>query len=143
MKKNWLSYGVAALGVLLIAAGLWIVRAMPEMADTLAALPYVCIGVGCGAFGYGVGAAVNAAVARKDPELAREMEIEARDERNVAIANRAKARALDRMYYIFGALLVALPLMGVEAAAVLLLVAAYLFVVASMVYYLWRYHKEM
>ena len=83
------------------------------------------------------------AVARKDPELAREMEIEARDERNVAIANRAKARALDRMYYIFGALLVALPLMGVDAAVVLLLVAAYLFVVGSMVYYLWRYHREM
>ena len=143
MKKSWLGYGVAALGGLLIAAGLWLVRAMPEAAGMLAALPYVCIGVGCGAFGYGVGTAVNAAVMRKDPELAREMEIEARDERNVAIANRAKARALDRMYYIFGALLMALPLMGVDAAAVLLLVAAYLFVVGSMVYYLWRYHKEM
>ena len=47
------------------------------------------------------------------------------------------------MYYIFGALMVALALMGTDMKVILLLVVAYLFVAGSMVYYLCRYHKEM
>ncbi len=142
MKRKLLGYGVAALGALLVAAGLWLLRSTPAQ-GMLAALPYVLIGAGCGAFGYGVGAAVNDAVARKYPDIARDKEIEEKDERNVAIANRAKAKALDRMYYIFGALMVALALMGTDMKVILLLVVAYLFVAGSMVYYLCRYHKEM
>ena len=38
---------------------------------------------------------------------------------------------------------VALALMGTDMKVILLLVAAYLFVAGSMVYYLCRYHKEM
>lgn len=142
MKRKLLGYGVAALGALLVAAGLWLLRSTPAQ-GMLAALPYVLIRAGRGAFGYGVGAAVNDAVARKYPDIARDKEIEEKDERNVAIANRAKAKALDRMYYIFGALMVALALMGTDMKVILLLVVAYLFVAGSMVYYLCRYHKEM
>lgn len=42
-----------------------------------------------------------------------------------------------------GALMVALALMGTDMKVILLLVAAYLFVAGSMVYYLCRYQKEM
>ena len=51
----------------------------------------------------------------------------------MAIFNRAKAKALDRMFYVFGALMVSLALMGVDIGVVLLLVAAYLFVAGCMV----------
>lgn len=118
-------------------------REFAQAQGLMAALPYVLIGLGCGAFGYGAGAAANAMVARRYPDVARDKEIEEKDERNVAIANRAKARALDSMYYVFGALMVALALMGTDMKVILLLVAAYLFVAGSMVYYLCRYQKEM
>lgn len=143
MKAKWIGWGVAALGVAAIAAGLWLAREGAQAQGVMAALPYVLIGLGCGAFGYGMGVAANAMLARKYPDIAREKQIEEKDERNVAIANRAKAKALDRMYYIFGALMVALALMGTDLTVILLLVAAYLFVTGSMVYYLCRYHKEM
>ena len=109
----------------------------------MAALPYVLIGLGCGAFGHGVGALANAAVFRKHPDIAREKAIEEKDERNVAILNRAKAKALDMMFYVFGALMVSLALMGADIGVVLLLVAAYLFVAGCMVYYMCKYQKEM
>ena len=114
-----------------------------EAAGAMAALPYVLIGLGCGAFGHGVGALANAAVFRKYPDVAREKAIEEKDERNVAILNRAKAKALDMMFYVFGALMVSLALMGADTGIVLLLVAAYLFVAGCMVYYMCKYQKEM
>ena len=143
MKGKWIGWGAVALGALMAGAGIWMARGFAQAQGLMAALPYVLIGLGCGAFGYGAGAAANAMVARRYPDVARDKEIEEKDERNVAIANRAKARALDSMYYVFGALMVALALMGTDMKVILLLVAAYLFVAGSMVYYLCRYQKEM
>ena len=143
MKAKLFGWGIAAVGVALAAAGLWLAKTFPEAAGPMAALPYVLIGLGCGAFGHGVGALANAAAFRKHPDLAREKAIEEKDERNVAIFNRAKAKALDRMFYVFGALMVSLALMGVDIGVVLLLVAAYLFVAGCMVYYMCKYQKEM
>ena len=80
---------------------------------------------------------------KKDPELAKQMEIEAKDERNIMIANYAKGKAFDLMTFVFGALMVSFALMGVDLAAVLLLVAAYLFVEGSAVWYRVRFEKEM
>ena len=91
MKTKSLGYLVAALGIVLTAVGLWLARTFPEAAGVMAALPYVLIGLGCGAFGHGVGALSNAAVFRRHPDIAREKAIEEKDERNVAILNRAKA----------------------------------------------------
>ena len=143
MKAKLFGWGIAAVGVALAAAGLWLAKTFPEAAGPMAALPYVLIGLGCGAFGHGVGALANAAVFRKHPDVAREKAIEEKDERNVAIFNRAKAKALDRMFYVFGALMVSLALMGADIGIVLLLVAAYLFVAGCMVYYMCKYQKEM
>ena len=138
MKTKSLGYLAAALGIVLTAVGLWLAKTFPEAAGAMAALPYVLIGLGCG-----VGALANAAVFRRHPDIAREKAIEEKDERNVAILNRAKAKALDRMFYVFGALMVSLALMGADIGIVLLLVAAYLFVAGCMVYYLCKYQKEM
>ena len=46
--KKYRNAVVAVLGVLLWAAGFWMVRA--DRANTLG---YVCIGLGCGMFGHG------------------------------------------------------------------------------------------
>ena len=76
MKSRSLGYLAAALGVVLTAVGLWLAKTFPEAAGVMAALPYVLIGLGCGAFGQGVGALTNAAVFRKYPDIAREKAIE-------------------------------------------------------------------
>ena len=93
---------------------------------TLRALPYLMIGIGCGLFGHGVGEMVNRRVLDSNPTLAKEQEIAQKDERNVALANRAKAKAYDLMTYMMAALLLTFALMGVAMEVVVVLVLAYL-----------------
>ncbi len=80
---------------------------------------------------------------KSDPSLAKRIQVEQEDERNIALSNLAKGKAFDLMLYVFGALLVCFALMEIDLAALLLLVAAYLFVVGSSIYYRLKYEKEM
>lgn len=107
------------------------------------ALPYVCIGVGCGLFGQGMGGILSQKAIQNHPEIQKQMDIEKNDERNIAIANRAKGKAFDIMTFVFGALMLAFALMGVDMVATLLLVFAYLFVHGYAIYYRCKYNEEM
>ena len=143
MKKKSFNYLIAVVGLLLLATGLTLLKVIVNPQGILLVVPYICIGLGCGAFGHGVGDIVNNRVVKNNPQLQKQMEIDKNDERNIAIANQAKAKAYDIMLYVFGALMVAFALMSVDMVAVLLLVAAYLFVVGFFIYYLNKYHTEM
>ncbi len=142
MKKNTWNVLFVLLGLLAVAAGLWLLRAGAGF-GAARALPYVCIGVGCGLFGQGAGELLAARAVRDDPALQRRLEVERADERNRAISDRAKGRAFDRMTFVYSALMLTFALMKVELAAVLLLVAAYLFVEFSAVYDRCKLEKEM
>lgn len=80
---------------------------------------------------------------KNDPLLEKQYQIDVQDERNVTIANRSKAKAYDMMIYVFGALMLAFALMQVDLNVILLLVAAYLFVLGYGVYFRFKYDKEM
>lgn len=143
MKKTTFDAAAAVLGILLLGTGLFLLKQLDDPQGILRVLPYVCIGLGCGAFSHGVGNLISRKVEKSDPALQKQITIEQNDERNIAITNHAKAKAYDRMLYIFGALMVAFALMGVDTAAVLLLVFAYLIVVGFFIYYHSKYNKEM
>ena len=89
------------------------------------------------------GELLAARAVKGDPALQKRIEIERADEHNRAIADRAKGKAFARMTFVFGALMLTFALMEVELAAVLLLVAAYLFVEFSAVYYRCKLEKQM
>ena len=138
MKKSILYLLLAAAGAaLLIAGAIWLRFGV----DNVAA--YLCIGVGAGMLGHGLGGWLQERALRNAPEARRRLEIEANDERNVILSCRAKAKAYDAMVYIFSALMLVFALMRVDLAAILLLVAAYLAVCGIGVYYRLRYEKEM
>lgn len=137
---NWLALGT---GLLLLAAGLLALKWAPARQGALVALPYVCIGLGCGAFGSGLSGLINRKVLRDNPRLQKQIAIDQNDERNIALSNRAKAKAFDAMLYLFGACLIAFSLMGVPLFATLALVAAYLLTIGLLIFYLNKYHKEM
>ena len=143
MKKNQLQTALGILGFALLAAGLYLAKTTDATTGIMRALPYVCIGIGCGLFGQGMGGVIERSVLKKHPELIKQKQIEVNDERNQEISNRAKAKAYDMMVFVFGALMVALALMGVDLIVVLLLVFAYLFVVGSGVYYRVKFEKEL
>ena len=109
----------------------------------LLTLPYVLVGIGCGIFGYGMSNIVSKKAISKDEHLQRQLEIEKSDERNIAIANKSKAKAYDLMTFLFGVLMLSFALMNIDMVAILLLVAAYLSVHIYGIYYRMKYEKEM
>ena len=115
----------------------------PARQGALVALPYVCIGLGYGAFRSGLSGLINRKVLRDNPRLQKQIAIDQNDERNIALSNRAKAKAFDAMLYLFGACLIAFSLMRVPLFATLALVAAYLLTIGLLIFYLNKYHKEM
>ena len=143
MKRNTLQTILGILGLALLALGLYLVKTTNATEGILLTLPYVFVGIGSGLFGQGMGGVIERRVLKKNPEILKQKEIEVNDERNQQISNRAKAKAYDVMVFVFGALMVAFALMGMDIVAVLLLVFAYLFVVGSAVYYRVKFEKEL
>ena len=139
MKKKTAAYlAIGIVGIALALAAKFLLQGFLSNVQSGA-----MVGVGAGLFGYGMGKGCVALWGEKHPDLMKQSELEEKDERNVAILDRAKAKALDMMFYVFGALMISLALMGADIGVVLLLVAAYLFVAGCMVYYLCKYQKEM
>jgi hypothetical protein len=130
MKKNGMNYVITVIGILLLGTGLYLVKAIAEPQGIMKALPYICVGLGCGIFGHGMGNIINRKVLKNNPDIQKQMEINKNDERNITIGNSAKAKAYDMMIFVYGALMLSYALMGIDMIAVLLLVFAYLFIVS-------------
>jgi hypothetical protein len=143
MKKKAWNYCLTIMGLLWLGAGLYLARTIIAPQGVMRALPYVFIGVGCGIFGQGMGEIIGNRAIKNKPDIKKHMEIEKNDERNITIANRAKAKAYDMMVFVFGALMLAYALMGIDMVEVLLLVFAYLFVIGYGIYYRFKFDKEM
>lgn len=143
MTQKKSNYVVVIIGLLLLGTGLYFVKTIDDPRGIMQALPYVCIGVGCGLFGQGMGGILSQKAIQNHPEIQKQMDIEKNDERNIAIENRAKGKAFDIMTFVFGALMLAFALMGVDMVATLLLVFAYLFVHGYAIYYRCKYNEEM
>lgn len=141
--KNKTNYLLTLIGIVLLGVGLYLIKTQNAMEGLMLTLPYVCVGLGCGIFGHGMGNFISSRTLKNHPDERKQLEIEQKDERNIAIANRAKAKAYDIMTFIFGALMISFALMGIELAAVLLLVFAYLLVHGFGIYYRLKYEKEM
>lgn len=142
MKKSVTAYVLVVAGLILLAGSLYLIRTTPDPQGLLRTLPYVCIGLGSGMFGGGMGELIGRRALKNSP-AAKQMEINKNDERNVAISTRAKAKAYDMMVFVFGALMLAFALMETELTVVLLLVFAYLFTIGYGVYYRFKYDREM
>ena len=141
MKKNKVKSTIlTAVGLLVLIAGLLAVTLF-DLGNQTA--PYLCVGLGCGVFGQGLGELITRWSEKRNPETARKREIEENDERNIALRDRAQAKAYRIMIPVFGALFLAFGLMNVEIKVILLLVAAYLYICGCSVFYNVKYRKEM
>lgn len=59
MKNSAKDYGLVIIGLIMVAAGLIMVKTLPEPQGVMRALPYVCLGIGCGVFGQGIGSIIS------------------------------------------------------------------------------------
>ena len=143
MNKKLIDYFIVIIGIILLIGGLVLIKLIDTSQGIFIALPYISIGVGCGIFGHGMGNLINSRIMSNRPDIKKQMEIEQKDERNIAIQTSAKAKAYDMMVFVFGAVMVSLALMNVDVTVILILVTAYLFVVGYGVYCRIKYNKEM
>lgn len=142
MSKKIINFLLVVLGIAAVLGG-WLLTKTEEPQGIMMGLPYVLVGIGCGLFGHGVGELVNQRVYADHPEQLRQAEIDKQDERNVMIANAAKARGYSMMVYVFAALMVALALMPNSMQFVIPLVIGYLFVVGYTAYWHVQLNKKL
>ena len=141
--KQAKNIGLSLLGFVLIGAGIYMIRAVPDPQGIMRALPFLLVGFGCGIFGHGLGDLLAKKAVQSDPAMARQLEIAQTDERNVMIGSMAKAKGYDMMTYVFGALMVAFALMGAPWTVIIPMVIAYLFVHGYAIYFRVKLEKEM
>lgn len=130
-------------GILILTAGILFAVLLPDANGIMQTLPFICMGIGAGVFGGNLGVVIKRRLVKFDPETAAKIEIEANDERNTAIGNKAKAKAYDIMQILLCILIVVFALVKTDMYVVLALVAAYLLVLFSMIFFLNKYSKEM
>ena len=137
-KQMKLYTTLAVLGAILFAI-LWFVFTGKDV-NTVSGL---FIGIGAGLFGLSVAQIIVIVIAEKNPEYKRKASIEEKDERNIAISNKAKAKGFNAMGYILPILMLVYVLINADLLLLLLLVFAYLLVYCVYIFYLNKYSKEM
>ena len=104
MKRKVLESLLAAGGVLLMAAGLLLLRAFPEAVSGGPGWRLTCWwGSGADVRPWD-GGIISRRALKGAPDVQKALEIERTDERNVMIGNAAKGKAFDLMTYLYGAL---------------------------------------
>lgn len=66
-----------------------------------------------------------------------------KDERNISIENKAKAKAFDVMGIVFGTLIIIYVILNYNLRIILLVVMAYLLIFMIYMIFFTKYHKEM
>lgn len=138
--KDWI---LVFFGVALVLTGFYLHKRIDSVNKTVLAIPYLFIGIGCGVFGHFMGNIIKYFSTKNNKELIRQLEIDKKDERNVLIAEKSKAKAYDLMTYLFAAMLIMFSLMGVDKLQIIILVAIYLSIQIYAVFWRSKFEKEM
>lgn len=129
--------------LLILGIGLFCIGGFVLKAEELKAISGILIGIGAGLFGMSLGRILQMRIEDKDPTYRHKMDIEKKDERNVTISDKAKAKAFDFMSVAFGILMLIYILIQANLLILLLVVAAYLLVHVVYFVYANKYSKEM
>jgi len=130
-------------GLALCAAGVSILIFVAELHGLMQALPFAFIGIGLGVLAGGIGGVISARIIKKNPSVGKQIEIEANDERNIAITNKAKSKSFDYTSLLFLAFMIFLSVMQVSPVVILVFVGAFVSRVVVFICLSNKYRKEM
>lgn len=133
----------ALLGLALVVLGILGQKQGVSGEKTVEAIYYLLIGLGCGIFGHFTGNIIRYFSIKNNEALRRQIEIEKKDERNIAIAEKSKSKAYDLMIYLFAAMLIMFSLMGADKVQIVIIVAIYLSIQLYGLYWRAIFEKEM
>ncbi|WP_019850001.1 hypothetical protein [Desulfitobacterium sp. PCE1] len=125
------------LGVIVLAVGIFVID------DNLKTIAGLCIGIGAGLIGMNVANLIMNLYYKKHPAIKKQSDIESKDERTVAITNKAKAKAFDIMIKILIVIPFLMVLIDLPLWMILATVALYVFGFCVQIYLTIRYSNEM
>lgn len=132
----------ASILLLVLGAGL-LVAGFLVTAPALKTVSGLCIGIGAGLLGMSSAAIWSERYYQRNPDLKRESDITARDERTLLINEKSKARA----YEILMRVMIVIPFLLILAEAplwaTLTTILVYLSGFGVQMYYIGKYNKEM
>jgi len=140
MSKNplkWYMIG-SVCGALLLISGVLL-----AILTDVGVVSFILIGIGAGSFTGGVGGFISARMMKKDAELARKINIEMNDERNVMVDLKAKAGAHDFISWVLWPVIILFAALQFELWAVLLLVGVQIMRMIVMFYLMHKYRRAM
>ena len=146
MKKNkkisrdWL---FLFLGIGFLVLGFWVHKNSGGRDQMTMVVPYLFIALGCGVFGHFTGNIMKYYSIKNHEDLMRQLEIEKKDERNILITEKSKAKAYDLMIYLFAALILIFSLMGVDKLQIVIIVATYLSIQVYALYWSSKLESKM
>lgn len=139
MKNNQVTRHMIFIlsGVIVLAVGLFVTG------DNLKSVSGLCIGIGAGLIGMNAANLIIHLYYGKHPAIKKQSEIDSKDERNVAITNKAKAKAFDIMIKILMIIPFLMILIDLPLWMILAVIALYMLGFFVQLYLIIRYSKEM
>ena len=64
------------IGIILLALGLYQIKTLIDPQGFMKAFSYICIGLGCGFFGHGMGNVVSNKAIKTNPQIQKQFEID-------------------------------------------------------------------
>ncbi len=131
------------MGVVLLAAGIAGIFVFDKTSRMITGLIGLCVGIGSGMIGMNVANLLIRSYYKKHPDIKKQSDIDAKDERTIFIHTKAKAKAFD----ITIKTLIAVPFLLIIADSPLWMtltaVGIYVFAFGVQLYYTVQYNKEM
>lgn len=146
MKKNkdiLKDWAFLFLGVGFLVIGFLIHKNSAGRDQMTTVVSYLFIALGCGVFGHFTGNIMKYYSIKNHEDLMRQLEIEKKDERNILITEKSKAKAYDLMIYLFAAMLLIFSLMGVDKLQIIIIVAIYLSIQVYALYWSSKLESKM
>lgn len=139
MKNNKATRNIIfiILGVIILAVGIF------ARSDDLRSVAGFCIGIGLAVITMNVLNLILNLYYKKHPAIKKQSDIELKDERTVAITNKAKAKAFDIMIRILFIIPFLMILINLPIWMMLATIAIYTFGLSVQMYLTLRYYKEM
>ena len=138
MNKKALFIGLLVLGIALVCVGFFVLEGK-------AVKTYYggCIGVGSGLFGLSLANLIMIRIKKKNPQITRIIDVEAKDERTMRINDMARAKAFAIMQILYAVLVIVLSLMGERLLIILLVWGVFMLSWAFYFMYFAKYAREM
>jgi len=131
------------IGFIIVSIGAILGKYNRTAVGIMQVLPSIIIGIGAGIFGQNLCTTFSIRAIKKAPQSYKQKEIDEKDERNIAIKDKAKAKAYDFTIIVFGVMILILALMQVSMMVIGVIFIAYLFVVIFNIYFINKYSKIM